>query len=126
VGNSSSQFYHAGLFSTTGLRFTADAPAQATGDSYVTRGNGGSLYYNVSANEVHEFRVGGNKVLEIRANGGLFFDLNHNQVKKAQFIELQEITTPTATADYGKIYTKNTNVLYFQDGAGTEHQIAVV
>jgi len=36
---------------------------------------------------------------------------------------LDEITTPTATSDKGKIYTKNTNVLYFQDGAGIEHPI---
>jgi len=125
VGNFSSQFYHGGLFSTTGLRFTADAPTQATGDSYVTRDNGGSLYYNVPANEVHEFRVAGTKIVEVKGNGGLFLDLNDNQIKKAELVELQEITTPTATADYGKIYTKNTNKLYFQDGAGTEHEIAV-
>ena len=127
VGNSSSQFYHGGLFSTTGLRFTADAPAQATGDSYVTRDNGGSLYHNVPSGEAHEFRVAGSKVLEIKANGLLELDLNDNQLLKARFVEIKEIVdTPTATADYGKIYTKNTNVLYFQDGAGTEHQIAVV
>jgi hypothetical protein len=39
---------------------------------------------------------------------------------------LAETTTPTANADYGKIYTKNTNKLFFQDGAGTEHEIALV
>ena len=37
---------------------------------------------------------------------------------------LKETTTPTADADYGKIYTKNTNKLFFQDGAGVEHEIA--
>lgn len=36
-------------------------------------------------------------------------------------LALKEITTPTADADYGKIYTKNNNELFFQDGAGTEH-----
>jgi hypothetical protein len=41
-------------------------------------------------------------------------------------LELQETTTPTATADYGKIYCKSDNKLYFQDGAGTEHEIAFV
>ena len=49
----------------------------------------------------------------------------YSLIKKAELVELQEITTPTATADYGKIYTKSTNKLYFQDGAGTEHEIAV-
>ncbi len=36
---------------------------------------------------------------------------------------LKEITTPTADANYGKVYTKNTNALFFQDGAGSEHTI---
>ena len=39
---------------------------------------------------------------------------------------LKEITTPTADADYGKIYTKSDNKLYFQDGGGTEHEITYV
>jgi len=39
-------------------------------------------------------------------------------------IKLLETTTPSAVADYGKIYTKSDNKLYFQDGAGTEHEIA--
>lgn len=34
--------------------------------------------------------------------------------------------TPTATTNYGKVYTKSDNKLYFQDGAGTEHEIAFV
>lgn len=41
-------------------------------------------------------------------------------------LTLAETTTPTAVADYGKIYTKADNKLYFQDGAGTEHEIAFV
>jgi hypothetical protein len=41
-------------------------------------------------------------------------------------VTLAETTTPTAVTDYGKIYTKSDNKLYFQDGAGTEHEISVV
>lgn len=37
---------------------------------------------------------------------------------------LKETTTPAATANYGKFYTKNDNKLYFQDGAGVEHEVA--
>lgn len=37
---------------------------------------------------------------------------------------LKETTTPSALANYGKIYTKNDNKLYFQDGAGSEHELA--
>lgn len=36
---------------------------------------------------------------------------------------LKEITTPTADANYGKIYTKSDNNLYFQDGAGVESTV---
>ena len=39
-------------------------------------------------------------------------------------VTVKETTTPTALADHGKIYTKNDNKLYFQDGAGTEHEIS--
>jgi hypothetical protein len=42
------------------------------------------------------------------------------------YLELQEGTTPTAVTNYGKIYTKNDNKLYFQDGAGTEKEVAFV
>ena len=34
-------------------------------------------------------------------------------------IGLDEISAPTATADYGKIWTQTDNNMYFQDGAGT-------
>ena len=43
---------------------------------------------------------------------------------EAGLLTLKERATPTADANYGKIYTKNDNKLYFQDGAGTEHEIA--
>ena len=39
---------------------------------------------------------------------------------------LKEITTPTADTNYGKVYTKSDNKMYFQDGEGVEHEIAFV
>ncbi len=39
---------------------------------------------------------------------------------------LKETTTPTADTNYGKLYTKNDNKLYFQDGANAEHEISLV
>jgi hypothetical protein len=36
-----------------------------------------------------------------------------------------EITTPTARANYGKLYCKSDNALYFQDGAGVEHTVTI-
>jgi hypothetical protein len=41
-------------------------------------------------------------------------------------IHLMETSTPTAIPNYGAIYCKNDNKIYFQDGAGTEHEIAFV
>ena len=39
-------------------------------------------------------------------------------------VALPEITTPSAIENYGKIYTKSDNNVYFQDGAGVEHVLA--
>ncbi len=36
-----------------------------------------------------------------------------------------EITTPTARTNYGKLYCKADNALYFQDGAGVEHTVTI-
>lgn len=41
-------------------------------------------------------------------------------------LTIKETTTPTAATNYGKIYTKSDNKLYFQDGAGNEHEISFV
>ena len=38
---------------------------------------------------------------------------------------LKETTTPTADANFGKLYTKSDNSLYFQDGAGTESALSL-
>jgi len=40
-------------------------------------------------------------------------------------LTLKETTAPTADANYGKIYTKTDNMLYFQDGAGAEHSVNI-
>lgn len=41
-------------------------------------------------------------------------------------LAMKETTTPTADTNYGKVYTKTDNKLYFQDGAGAEHEISFV
>ena len=38
-------------------------------------------------------------------------------------ITIKEVSTPTAKADSGQVYTKTDNNLYFQDGAGTEQVV---
>lgn len=52
--------------------------------------------------------------------------VNGDAVLGGGSLVLNEITTPTADANYGKIYTKADNKVYFQDGAGVEHEIAFV
>ena len=47
-------------------------------------------------------------------------------ISTTDYLRLGEITTPGATANWGKVYTKSDNKLYFQDGAGVEHEIAFV
>ncbi len=51
---------------------------------------------------------------------------NETLTIEAGVVSIKETTTPTATTNYGKVYTKSDNKLYFQDGAGTEHEIAFV
>ncbi len=42
-----------------------------------------------------------------------------------KFLQLKEITQPTAIADNGQIWTESDNTLHFQDGAGTEYTIDI-
>ena len=52
------------------------------------------------------------------------FETLTDGIKVTGAMALSEVSTPTATADVGKVYTKSDNKLYFQDGAGTEHELA--
>jgi hypothetical protein len=45
-------------------------------------------------------------------------------LRAGTYLRLPEITTPTATTNFGQVYTKTDNKIYFQDGGGTEHEIA--
>jgi hypothetical protein len=70
----------------------------------------------------------------LRAKSGNDFTIFSETTKIAQFqnensgcsLHLREMTTPTAVADFGAIYTKADNKLYFQDGAGTEYTVTMV
>jgi len=42
---------------------------------------------------------------------------NETLTIEAGVLSIKETTTPTATAGYGKIYTKTDDMLYFQDGS---------
>jgi len=59
--------------------------------------------------------------------------LNEDTMEDASFsgnvdigmIRLPETTTPTGIADHGAIYSKSDKQLYFQDGAGVEHDVVL-
>lgn len=70
--------------------------------------------------------LSGNSRINLVHNSQL--DITHGAGLTNRFLNgtlhLKETSTPTAIADFGAIYTKNDNLLYFQDGAGTEHTVA--
>jgi hypothetical protein len=70
-------------------------------------GNGG-IYYKGNTTSKHLFYSGTTQGVQIGPTGEIF---------------LLETSTPSAVANYGAIYTKNDNNLYFQDGAGVEHTV---
>jgi len=76
------------------------------GAMYISYGAGTKLYLRKNAIDVVSIFDGGDTL------GGV--------------LGLKETTTPTAVADWGAIYTKADNNLYFQDGAGTEHTVTIV
>lgn len=61
--------------------------------------------------------------LKRNSDGSIESKLATDFLKLAKQVHLAEITTPSAIADYGAIYTKSNNIFYFQDGAGIEHAI---
>ena len=91
----------------------------------------GSIIYDhnsTGANEVMKLNVNSSDRIVIDGNGkvGIGVTPTANMVGlsvEAGVITLKETTEPTADANYGKIYTKDDNKLYFQDGSGTEHEI---
>jgi len=60
--------------------------------------------------------VGGSGV-----QAGITLSLHGNGI-----LSMLETTTPSANTNYGAVYTKTDNKLYFQDGAGVEHEVAFV
>jgi hypothetical protein len=65
---------------------------------------------------------GGN--IELITGGLVLFGVTSDHIFDMTGVHfMHETTTPSARADYGAIYTKNDNNLYFQDGAGVEHTV---
>lgn len=108
---------------------------QATWNSatyiYGHDGTGGDRYdYANSIDSYPYIKMLGDSYISFYTKDALYI-LNSSDVVLNKFdgsgaIFMLETSTPTAVTNYGAIYTKNDNKLYFQDGAGTEHEIAFV
>jgi len=87
------------------------------------------LIANTSAARAFIKIDGGGGITMDTTNGSIAFQKNGTNniiIANEGCINLLETSTPSAVANYGAIYTKNDNKLYFQDGAGTEHTVAFV
>jgi len=84
-------------------------------------------FFRLYGNDDAHFRVASGKAFRIydEANPLIIMERG-GAVGQGGCIKMKECTTPTATADYGAIYTKSDNNLYFQDGAGNEHTVTIV
>ena len=58
--------------------------------------------------------------------GTLFPSENADLTLEGGSLCMKETTTPTADENYGKLYTKADNNLYFQDGEGAEHKVKLI
>ena len=69
------------------------------------------------------FKLDGDNLLYIIAEADGIGGSQNPKVVIDCGLNLKEITTPTAKADFGAVYTKSDNKMYFQDGAGVEHTV---
>lgn len=75
--------------------------------------------------ESFTLKIDGDNILKVYAEADSAGSIQNKKVIVECGVNLKEITTPTAKADYGAIYTKTDNKLYFQDGAGVETEVSV-
>ena len=70
------------------------------------------------------FKVDGTNIFKIYSEADSSGGIQNSGIISEYPLYMSEITTPTAIANYGAFYTKNDNKAYFQDGAGSEHEVA--
>ena len=109
-----------GILPSAGIWATAE-------QSFHGSDNSTSLHFATAASETAK-QIGNIRMtINAAGNVGIGLEPTANMVGlsvEAGCVTLKERATPTADTNYGKIYTKTDNKLYFQDGAGTEHEIS--
>ena len=100
---------------------------RSAGDTNLLISSGlGDLYLRAPDSEVIIIADDSNAGVSLCAGGGnvgigLSPTANMSGLSIEQgLLTLKERATPTADTNYGKIYTKTDNILYFQDGSGVE------
>lgn len=73
----------------------------------------------------YTFKIDGDNILKIYSEADSAGGIQNAGVVAEYQINMKEMTTPTAVPNYGALYTKNDNALYFQDGAGVEHTVTI-
>lgn len=85
----------------------------------------GTLWFKLDAGTSNLVATDGapDPAVEVNATGQVGVGVTPPDTNAQLFVEgaiaLDEISAPTATANYGKVWTQTDNNLYFQDGAGT-------
>ena len=123
AGGSTSLSMNNGSLCGTGgnVLVTADAKLTLASGSMIYGGGSDELESGATL-EIRDGSISNLAAWTIDAGATITFPLQNMSEK----ITLSETTTPTATTNFGAIYTKNDNKLYFQDGAGVEHEISLV
>lgn len=125
--------YQAGLLTSSGANNILIGCKAA--DNLTTGGTNIIIGYDINASAVdvsNELNIGGVLYGTLTANQNITINAttvsaNYDLMLAGDgVLGLKETTTPTADADYGKIYTKNDNKLYCQTGDGVEHEVAFV
>jgi len=123
---------------TTGFGIALTTTALTSGNALSVIGTGGThtaaLVNFFSNNASHSGPVlivnqtGTGNIFECQDSGTPVFvveDGGEVQIDNG-VLRLGETGTPSADTNFGKMYTKTDNKLFFQDGAGVEHEVAFV
>lgn len=101
---------------------------QTAGDDLKLKANGVEDYPYITLEGLSRVHIGCYNQLDLNFGAtpvlGARFKLGGDNLGGS--LHLKETTTPGAIADFGALYTKADNNLYFQDGAGTEYTVTIV
>jgi len=113
--------------------FGIGTPGSATNRERLILGSNLSVQFEISTEAAGTgtilplviFTEGNTDQLKLETDGDVLIGVGEVQIENG-VLRLGETTTPSADTNFGKIYTKTDNKIFFQDGAGVEHEIAFV